>query len=307
MLRFPRKNFIGADIGRDHGKFWVDNNSNVKIPNEVGNWDELHLSDGGNNNYRIEFNGKKYFVGDLARRESRIKRQKTTISKLNLESKIIFATGLGILCTDKSPIVGVGLPISQYTPKIRRDFTELLCGNYRVSINEGIVNEFTIVKNQLFLIPEGGGSIWDMWLNQDGSIDDDADYTEDRIRIVDLGSKTTNLGLMDCQGWINSQSTTLEVGMLELTKNICKGKTPTSDQLEDWSNKIISECSNFWMDLDKSDILILSGGGSILLQNYFKREFYNCKVVENPVWSNSRGFMKMAVAKWNQTNQEKAN
>jgi|GEM_PF-1876516 len=299
---------IGADIGRDKGKFWIDENLNVKIPNEVGNWNNLHLSDGSNNNYRIEFNGKKYFVGDLAKRESRIKRQKTTISKLNLETKIIFATGIGILCEDKLPIIGVGLPINQYTPKIRKDFSDLLCGTYKISINEGLINEFTILKNHLFIIPEGGGSVWDMWLNQDGSINDDAEYTEERIRIIDLGSKTTNIGVMDNQGWINSQSTTLEIGMLELTKNICNSKNPNPDQLEDWYNKIISECSNFWMDLEKDDILILAGGGSILLEEYFKKEFPNSKTVNNPVWANSRGFLKMAVASWeNQKNQVKGN
>lgn len=309
MLRMTKKIFVGADIGRDHGKFWINDNLNVKIPNEVGNWDKLYLNDLSNknnkeeNNYRIEFNEKKYFVGELAKRESRIKRHKTTISKLNLETKIIFATGIGILCTDKFPVVGVGLPISQYTPKIRKDFSDLLCGTYRISINEGVVNEFTILKNQLFFIPESGGCMWDLWLNQDGSINDNAEYTQERIRVIDLGSKTTNIGLIDNQRWINSQSTTLEVGMLELTKNICKDKPPTSDQLEDWYNKILSECSNFWMDLSKDNILILCGGGAILLQDYFKKEFYNCKVVDNPVWANSRGFLKMAVARWgNQMN-----
>jgi plasmid segregation protein ParM len=302
------KQIIGADIGRDKGKFWISNHSNVKIPNEVGNWDELYLSEGGDSDYRVEFNGKKYFVGDLAKRESRIKRQKTTISKLHLETKIIFATGIGILCNDRLPVIGVGLPINQYTPKVRKDFSDLLCGTYRVSINEKPATEFTILKNQLFIIPEGGGCMWDIWLNQDGSMNDDAEYTEERIRIIDLGSKTTNIGVMDNQGWINSQSTTLEIGMLELTKNICKGKKPTPDQLEDWSNKIISECSNFWMDLEKDDIIIMAGGGSILLHDYFKSEFPNARIVDNPVWANAKGFMKMAVAKWeNQVNQAKGN
>lgn len=78
---------IGVDVGRNRVKA-VSSTNRVDFPSVVGEWQERNLTSYGK--YEVIIDGEKYFIGDLALRESYCPREMATESKVHLESKVLF-------------------------------------------------------------------------------------------------------------------------------------------------------------------------------------------------------------------------
>lgn len=269
---------IAIDTGRDKTKI-ATHNTKLSFKSIVGDWHVRNLSSGGN--WEVEINDEKYFIGDLAESESFAPRRMTTKSKTHLETKILFLTALGLTCEDENPYIVTGVPVDQFNPDTKREMLNLLKGEYYIKVNNQSKHLYI---NDFAICPEGGGTFW-RTLNQ---------YTfleHSKVRIIDLGSRTVNYVTMNNKNYVDKDSGTLNFGMMMMEE--------TSLTHEQITFKVIGDLSKRWLDFDpKKDVVLLTGGGAIPLEKYFKPNYTSCRVVDDPVMANCLGYLKMGELRW---------
>lgn len=287
---------IGIDVGRNRVKA-VSSAGRVDFPSVVGEWQERNLSNGGN--YEVTVDDKHLFVGDLAIRESYCLREMATASKVHEESRILFLTALALLTRDGEAVnVVTGLPVAQHTPTGKAEFKNLLEGVHRVVING---KRKTIIINDIGIVPEAGGAYWHTVLDDHGHISN-AFIVQQKVRIVDVGSRTVNYCTIDKREYIDRDSGTLPYGVIELM-NADKGSREDESNVGDevkshFSRKIAGDLSKKWLKYQSdNDLVLLTGGGSIFLGNHLSRHFMVNQLVDT-VYANAEGFYKMGMARW---------
>lgn len=269
-------NIVSIDTGRDS----IKPLNKKQFRSVVGDWQKRNLSNDGN--YEVEINNEKYFVGDLALSESVACREMATESKIHIETKILFLTALGLTATEENPFIITGVPIRQFTTETKENLEKLLCGNYIIRINNFPVKRICV--NSITIAPEGGASFW-YALSKNQSLE------IGKKRIVDIGSRTINYATIDGKKYINKDSDTLQYGCLKL-----KDDRITLEQL---AHKIVADLSKAWLEYDPdNDLILLTGGGSILLGDILKRHFKKCQLIDDPIFSNVQGYYRMGVEKW---------
>jgi len=289
---------IGIDVGRDRVKA-VSSMGRVDFPSVVGEWQQRNLST-KHGEYEVTVDQNKVFVGELAIRESYCQRAMATETKTHQESKILFLTALAALVKEGESVnVVTGLPVAQHTTSGKNEFKKLLEGIHKVEINGQPRN---IIINDIGIVPEAGGAYWSVVLDKHGQVSNSF-IAEQKVRIVDVGSRTVNFCTIDKREYIDRDSGTLPYGVIELM-NADKGSRDNvqnigEDVKEHFARRIAGDLSRKWMTyVPDQDLILLSGGGSILLQQYLKQHFMVNQLVEDCVYANAEGFFKMGVAKW---------
>ena len=143
---------IPIDTGR-HGTKLLNGESFKSV---VGDWHHREMSD--NEEYEVIINDKeKYFVGQLALDESYAPTEMTTKSKIHLQTKILFLTGVAISLeeNDSELYVCTGVPIDQFNVATKTALENLLFGKYDIQIN-GKHKKFCI--DNLNIAPESVAS-----------------------------------------------------------------------------------------------------------------------------------------------------
>ncbi len=263
---------IGIDIGRKGVKLYTID-KRITFPSAVGEWRERKLGTGGN--YELEYQDKKYFVGDLAE-ESYCQREMTTESKIHEETLLLFLTAIAISGESN---VTIGLPVSQHDENTKLRYKSLLEGQHFVGLNNAPKKEY-IVK--VGVVAESTGVYWNEILNNKGELIKDSFNTE---RIIDVGSRTINYCTIKNRKYIDRESGTLQYGTIDLGN--------AGDMyFEQFARKIVADLSKVW---SKPYLTLISGGGGMILFDYLKPHF-DCRLVEDPIFANAKGFYKMGVA-----------
>lgn len=263
------------DTGRDTIKLI----NKKQFRSVVGDWQKRNLSNEGD--YEVTINDEKFFVGDLAISESITPREMTTESKIHSETKILFLTALYLTTTDENPIVITGVPITQFLPETKAEFEKLLFGCYDIKINDQTTRHFNI--NNITIVPEGAASFW-------YALSKNKQLEFGKKRIIDIGSRTINFATLNGKKYINKDSGTLSYGCLKL-----KDDKITHEQL---ANKIIADLSQKWLEYNSDDVILLTGGGSLLIGEILKAHYKNCLQIENPVFANVEGYYRMGLETW---------
>jgi len=273
-------NFVGIDVGRKYLKIATEEDTQI-IPSKVGDARELRLEN--TSDYLVAIDGHKYFVGDLAE-ESYSCREMATESKIHQETKILFLTAVA-LAWDRNPLViTTGLPVDQHTQTIKQQLKQLLDGVYKVMINNCQKN---IYINRLQIVPEGAGAFWNEVLDDDGRIVKSS-LLQGTVRVIDLGSRTTNYLTIINGKYLDRDSGTLGYGCFELER---RDNTP-----EMFARRIIADLSQRWPSISQKDVMFISGGGALLMEKSLKQVFDNVIVSKEPVTANAKGFRKLGVA-----------
>ena len=265
-------NMIGIDIGRNQVKAYSQD-FRVKFPSRVGEWRQRRLNSGGD--YELEYNGKKYFIGDLAE-ESYTVREMATESKLHDETKLLFITVLALYSKDTN--ITIGLPVSQHVAENKQRFISMLQGRHVIGLNNAPGSVYNVLG--IGVVPESAGVFWNEVLNNRGEVINDI---KDHIRIIDIGSHTINYCTIRDRKYIDKDSGTLNYGIYELEN---------TDQKEQFTRKIVADLSKVWL---KQYPVLIAGGGGLLLFDYLKNHF-DCRLVDDPIFANVKGFYKMGVA-----------
>lgn len=280
---------IGMDVGRNEVKA-VSNRKRVSFKSRVGEWRERRLTSGGD--YEVQVDGKRYFIADLAE-ESFFAREMVSESKIHQETQILFLSALALVADpgEKAAII-TGLPVAHHTTEGKEAMTDLLWGPHTVRVN----GQFgAYVVDQIGIVPEGGGAYWDAILDDEGKLRNSW-LAEQKVRVVDLGSRTVNYVTIHRRKYLDRDSGTMNYGMLELSNS---QEESDDTALEQFTRRIAADLMKRWLNYrPQEDVVLLAGGGSILLAPWLQQHFPLAQFAEDPLFANAQGYRKMGVARW---------
>lgn len=283
--------FIGVDVGRRSVKVSGPLGPVRVFPSRVGEARQLRLADGGAyGDYVVELDGRAYFVGHLAE-ESFARREMATESKLHEETRVLFASALGLAEPEPGSTVVTGLPISQHTNLVKEDLQNLLAGIKGVALNGRWI---PLAIRELLVVPEGAGAFWAEAMDENGMIrrqdlirHDDSPV---RIRVLDLGSRTVNLVTLIGGRYLDRESFTLPYGLLELD-------AMGAGMERDFVRRVVGDLSTRLSSLHPMDQFLLAGGGALVLTELIREHLPMTEVIPEPVTANARGMQKLGIAR----------
>lgn len=273
---------ISIDCGRSALKA-VSVNKRLSIKSIVGEPRELKIGDYGD--YDVIINGQRHFVGELAERESRFKREMVSQSKIHEDTAILSLTAIALLAEPGESIrVVTGLPVEQHDQQTKMAYAKLLSGNHIITVN-GAKKNVRISEDSIAVSVEGGGAYW-------------ADSTRGNCYVVDLGSRTVNAVRVQQNRFRDVDSLTLNYGCLELSN---ASDAPTELIAEQLARRIYADLSRRWLDI-KTDTVLLVGGGALLMEQWLKQYYPGARLASDPVWANAMGYHRLGLMKWQSKN-----
>jgi len=274
---------ISCDMGRSESKFF-SNNQKLKFKSVIGEWHERNLNTDGD--YDIQIDGQKYFIGDLALREAYLPREMVTESKIHEETLLLFLCGISALTKSDDLFISTGLPINMFNPKVRDELVTLLKGKHEVTFTGYKPKQIYI--NEITVCPESGGTYFYEAKKR-------PQLKQGKVRVVNIGSRTINFCCVENGVFVNKSSGTLSYGAIQLRNSKAK--------LQEFSRKIFADLSSQWHDYNEDyDVVILSGGGIILLEEFLKQFFKKTIVSDEPIYSDVLGFFDLGCAKFGKGN-----
>ncbi len=297
---------IGLDVGYGMTKA-ISSDGQVKTFRSIvgiGTPDMLGIAH--RNALAVQINNDRYTIGEDA---EKYKLPLINVRKRNsIESiayKALILAAIGDIPEELNIVTG--LPLDFYSTdkeRISRVFTGLFPGS------------------QITIIPQPAGSFFDMLLNSDGNIAND-EYAKKKIGIIDIGTYTTDLLLLEKADPIKELSSTITIGIDTLIRNIVKdcahirrnlpqkdienalktGTLSKHGQQIDISDtvsrnraavarNIWSYVNSVWGAEDDIEELILTGGGATVFRDAFVQS--NITSPSAPFMSNVYGFYKLA-------------
>lgn len=251
---------VGLDIGRRYGKVFTGRDL-FYLSSFVGEWRERNLSNRhSDNDLEVEFQGEKYFVGDLAERESDFCRSMMTEQKDHEDTLILALTALHQAKVDCARVV-TGLPIKNHNDDNKKRLKKLLQGRWDITVNG---EEKTIIIQSVDVAAEGGAAFW-------------SKPTNGLVRIIDGGSKTINYVTLKDRRYVDRESGTLDFGF-ETNKSI------NDKQL---IARIAGELGRKW---SSDDIIWTAGGKAKTIAKYITPYFKYATPMDNAIFANAMGF-----------------
>lgn len=258
--------------------------------------DEQHL--------QVEVDGKGYFVGELAERQSNVRYftldQAQFIGKF---AKVFALAAAAQLVKGFVPVnLVTGLPIGYYR-QYKDELAKLLVGEHTVALidSNGKRLEKSISINKVRVVPQPFGSLFNIMLNDLGEMGDKrlirdkigiidvgfrtSDYTiSDKMRYSERGSRTTDSGIARAFNVIVSklrESSGVNVELYRLYDAIDSGsikirgkvydiKGLTDQVFSQLATSIANEVDRLWVDDWDIDAMVITGGGGSVLSKYLK-------------------------------------
>lgn len=269
---------LGIDAGGYETKVCTANGS-YKFLSTIGEYRDRKWNDSFSKDDMIwEYEGEKGFAGSLAFFESDFGGNIRGNSKFHKDAKIRILLAVYRFGSFNNKII-VGQPIDTHVEDEKQGIREMLLGSHAVSIN-GRTKEFSI--DRIEIAPEGPSGALSQTM------------PEGLVRIIDIGSGTTNYASLHNYRRIDKGSFTDMTGM-ETTKT----KDP-----EKMALKIYRTISSYW---DKNDTIFISGGGAVKVFDHLIQYLPNCQLIRpcisdkngqltslTPEFANAAGFYALA-------------
>lgn len=323
---------IGIDVGYGFVKA-TDGEREFVFPSVVGIGQELRYRSELSvrtrplDNLSLTVDGRDYFVGDLAIRQSEIASRSLDPNRAEDRNvKVLMLAGLNLYTQWENETFNVvtGLPTS-YFAAYRDAWQNNLRGSHVLKFRvNGQEKEKTITIEKLRIVPQPLGTLYDRALNQAGAIQDE-DLASLSVGVVDVGFKTTDFAVADQLEFIDHLSGSTPIGLSnaygliadrlraefkidkeqhELDRIVERGEVRIAGKVYDISrtkrevferiaHKIITELDSLW-DYRNLDVIFFTGGGSQALAEWLLPEFRNAILADSPQVANARGFLKYA-------------
>lgn len=263
------------------------------------------LSDGSPDDHiQIEVDGRSYFVGDLAERQSEVRSFTLDQTQFfNSHLKPLALAAAASVTASFMPIgLVTGLPIGFYR-EYRDIITRNLRGDHKIVLttSAGKREERIIKVSEVKVIPQPFGSLFNIMLNDLGELGEKrfvhekigiidvgfktADYTiADRMRYSERGSRTTDTGISKAFAMIAGklqEKSNVNVELYRLYNAVEKGsikirgeeydlKTSTEAVYGQLAAAIASEVDQLWTDDWDIDTIVLTGGGGAALAKHLQ-------------------------------------
>lgn len=318
----------GFDLGNGYTKA-VSSTREAAFPSIIAPARELRFvagdawGDGGPGDICLHTASGRWFVGDLAQRQSRFAVQEIGQSRLAdgyyrvlFEAALTEALGRG--CEVRAVC---GLPIGWYTPENRRRVTEMLQGEHRLERDGKSVYAVSAVR----VVPEPFGALLSLLLGQDGLIVH-PDVAQQTVGVIDIGTKTTDFALFDRLEYIDHRSASIEAGLSDAQAALAQHvqdrhgielslreadqamrdgylrvygdrvdlSAPIAQALAQLAERIAAKAMALWDTGASVDRLALAGGGAPPLSAALAVRLMHrhLAVVEHTFWANVRGFYR---------------
>jgi len=239
---------VGLDVGRNSVKLY-DGDHFIRFPSIVGEYRDLKFKDNlvDENSFIVSIDGERYFVGDLARKESEFCRQLLVDDKATDDFVVLALVALFQTGYDEFDVV-TGVPVDLHIEDTKQKVKSLLEGSYNVEVN-GVRKK--IYVNRVRVSVEGGGAFW-------------ASPKEGLVRIIDGGSKTINYMTVLDKRLVDRDSGTLPFGF----------DTNKSSNIKQMCNRIAGELGKKW---GRDDDVYTVGGCAEQLADYLSVYFPNAR------------------------------
>lgn len=329
---FPKH--IGIDIGYGYVKVF-DGEKEFMYPSTVGVGADLKFNSlllnfkKATDNLVIMVDNKKYFVGELAIRQSPIVSRSMGRNRIEDNSaRVLLLTGLALLMENSEQQFNVvtGLPVDYYQ-LYKDDWAQIMQGTHAVRFGSGSEERaMRIIIDKIQMIPQPFGTLYDRRLDNEGNLTQN-DTAGLKIGIVDVGYKTSDLALADDLEFVSKKSISTEFAMstayniiaqkikekykvekenYELDKVIESGILRVAgvphdigeikkEALGTLADTLASEVNSLW-DRRELDVIMLTGGGGKAISEYFLPKFQQGFLVNGPQFANVRGYLKLANA-----------
>ncbi len=318
---------LGMDIGFGRCKGALDGKT-AEFPAFVAAPSALDLGEVHTRNLLTDPDGHVWIYGEDAVLEGGL-RFTLAPDKMRRETeRARMLALLGELFSD-SPMgyvdrVVTGLPVAELSP-FKDDLIALLKGPHKFSVGK---RNYNITIGDVRVIPQGAGAYYSLVL-QDGKEAASAKAFSGRSLIVDVGYRTVNLVTLDGGRYVPQYSATLpkdgihnlhlelrrgiarqfsgyDVGIAEVDK-VCRarsvqidGETTSIDDLveaaaQSLGERVIEQIETY-TDPRSVAKVILTGGGSSLLEPVFSPTFKNLVVPSQAGLANALGYLEYG--KW---------
>jgi plasmid segregation protein ParM len=324
-------NLLGIDVGYGFVKSF-DGEYDVVFPSVVGIGRDISYQSSLSNysspldTLVLKHNGKTYFVGNYAIRQSSIPSRSLDIKKPeDINTLLLFLTSLGLFSADKQNFsIVTGLP-TNYVLSYQEQLGSILAGEHQISLRvNGTTKEKKLVVNDITIVPQPFGTLYNQVLDNNGNIAD-KEMSGKIVGIADIGFKTADFVVSDSLEFVDRLSSSSNSGMFSAYQiiaamirsrykidkkdyeldQIVKNKSikiagvnyDISDIIaEAYYNlaaKIKTELDSLW-DYRELDAIILTGGGGEALSEYLIPKFNNMVLVPDAQFANVKGFWKLA-------------
>jgi plasmid segregation protein ParM len=255
-------------------------------------------------NIHIEVDGKSYFIGEMAERQSNVRSFTLDQTQFfNTYAKPLALAAAARLIGTYMPIgLVTGLPIGYYRD-YRESLIKILQGDHKVVLTSlsGKREEKVIKINEVKVIPQPFGSLFNLMMNDLGELGDKR-YVHEKIGIIDVGFKTADFTVADKMRYSERGSRTtdtgiskafsmiagklreksnvnveiyrlydaIERGMIKIKGKEYDLKAPTDLIFGQLATAIANEVDRLWSDDWDIDTIVLTGGGGTALAKHLQ-------------------------------------
>ncbi|MBW7997841.1 MAG: ParM/StbA family protein [Candidatus Glassbacteria bacterium] len=292
--------YLGVDVGFGYTKAF-DGDRSVIFKSIIGDATDIQFHSGFSEgseleNLHVELDGKQFYVGDMAEKQSNV-REFTLDQNTLLENsaKILALTSLSLFTgpTVREFSLVTGLPI-RYFKQYRAKFQQMLEGSHKLRMyTQGEAEERSIEIRKVRILPQPFGAVFNLMMNNHGRIVDKevarqkfgvidigfrtTDYTiTDRLRYIERGSRTTDTGISKAFSLISrkiQEQSGVNIELYRLFEPVkngsirIRGKEFGLAELRDevmrqLSTAIINDMERLWVEDWDLEFILLSGGGA---------------------------------------------
>ncbi len=299
---------LGIDIGFGFTKA-SNGKESLMFKSILGEASEINfVSDFGNttftSNLHVTIEDNSYFVGDFAEQQSAARQFTLEHEKLLSDFvKILALTVVGRFADKEIPInVVSGLPVGYYR-KNNKLFSKILLGHHKVIYHEPGGNKVIkkVFINKVRMMPQPLGSFFNLLMDDKGGIIN-MEMTSQKVGVVDIGFRTTDVTIFDSLRYVERGSRTIDTGISHCFSVIAnklhekcgvavelyrlynavetgtiklKGQeyniTNIRDQVyQQTAETIANDLNRLWSSDWDIDSIILTGGGSMELSKFLQ-------------------------------------
>jgi plasmid segregation protein ParM len=224
----------------------------------------------------FEYNGRKGFAGTLAENESLFIREMAGDTKAHEDVLIRILIAIHRFADSSEHDIIVGQPIKTHKTE-KQKIIDMLKGPHTITVN-GIHKSF-LIRN-VNVAPEGAAAFW----THKG--------TENKVRIIDVGSGTVNCATISDGRFIDRDSFTLSFG----------SNSEKNYETERLAEAIIASSSKRWKQVD---CIRVCGGIAEIIKPFLEKYFVDIQVIKpmvregnswrivHPVFGNAIGFFEL--------------
>jgi plasmid segregation protein ParM len=301
---------LGIDIGFGFTKA-TDGKQHLVFKSVLGEATDIQFRDEiiaapevNDQHLQAEVDGKAYFVGELAERQSNVRYFTLDQAQfINKFAKVFALAAAAQLVKGFVPVnLVTGLPIGYYR-QYKDELAKILVGEHKVTLvdDSGKREEKSILVNKVRVVPQPFGSLFNLMLNDLGEMGDKR-LVKDKIGIIDVGFRTSDYTISDKMRYSERGSRTtdsgvarafnviatklrensgvnvelyrlydaIDSGSIKIRGKVYDLKTLTDQVFTQLATSIANEVDRLWVDDWDIDAMVITGGGGAVLAKYLK-------------------------------------